>query len=90
MHRMLDYGSLYEHTGTGNIVYDDCQQTVCYAIAFAELCGADFGAALLFVGSVTALEFYAESHLLSASDDGLICVWRTTDWLCMTRLKGHK
>ena len=41
-------------------------------------------------GSVTALAFYKNSHLLSASSDGTVCIWRTTDWVCLHVLGGHK
>jgi protein MAK11 len=41
-------------------------------------------------GSITALAFYKSSHLLSASVDGTVCIWRTHDWLCLHVLGGHK
>jgi protein MAK11 len=41
-------------------------------------------------GSITALAFYKSSHLLSASADGTLCIWRTHDWLCLHVLGGHK
>jgi protein MAK11 len=41
-------------------------------------------------GSVTALSFYRSSHLLSASQDGTVCIWRASDWLCLHVLGGHK
>ena len=44
------------------------------------------------VATVTSLEFCgrAAAHLLSASADGVICVWRTRDWTCLHMLGGHK
>jgi protein MAK11 len=41
-------------------------------------------------GSITALAFFKSSHLLSASADGMVCIWRTHDWLCLHVLGGHK
>ncbi|KJE90571.1 hypothetical protein CAOG_01869 [Capsaspora owczarzaki ATCC 30864] len=41
-------------------------------------------------GSITALEFVKDSHLLSASDDGAVCIWRTKDWECLRMMKGHQ
>jgi WD40 repeat protein len=41
-------------------------------------------------GSVTALRFHAQTHLLSASEDGTVAVYRTSDWECLKVLRGHK
>jgi len=41
-------------------------------------------------GSVTALAFYKSSHLLSASQDGTVCIWNTANWHCEHVLGGHK
>lgn len=41
-------------------------------------------------GAVTSLNFFKSSHLLSASADGTVCIWRTQDWLCLHVLGGHK
>jgi len=41
-------------------------------------------------GSITKLEFAGTSHLLSASEDGTICVWKSKSWECEKVLKGHK
>ena len=41
-------------------------------------------------GSVLALQFFRSSHLLSASQDGTVCIWRASDWLCLHVLGGHK
>jgi WD40 repeat protein len=40
-------------------------------------------------GSITALCFYKIKHLLSASTDGTICVWRLKDWECLLQRKAH-
>jgi WD40 repeat protein len=42
------------------------------------------------IGSVTALRFHAQTHLLSASEDGTVAVYRTSDWECLKVLRGHK
>ncbi|KAJ2517600.1 60s ribosome biogenesis protein mak11 [Coemansia sp. RSA 1939] len=41
-------------------------------------------------GSITSLQFHGHSHLLSASEDGAICIFRTKDWEPLKVLKGHK
>jgi len=41
-------------------------------------------------GSLTSLVFHKNTHLLSASEDGSICIWRTSDWECLKVLKAHK
>jgi protein MAK11 len=50
----------------------------------------DLGSLVQHNGAITALQFYSKSHLLSASEDGTICIWRTRDWECMATMKGHK
>ena len=44
----------------------------------------DGGAAL------DCLAFYRDSHLLSGGADGELCIWRSSDWECLMRMKGHK
>ena len=41
-------------------------------------------------GAVSSLRFYGESHLISAGEDGELCIWRTSDWECLLRMHGHK
>ncbi|KAJ1736899.1 60s ribosome biogenesis protein mak11 [Coemansia sp. Benny D160-2] len=41
-------------------------------------------------GSITSLQFHGHSHLLSAGEDGAICIFRTKDWEPLKVLKGHK
>lgn len=43
-----------------------------------------------FVGSVTFLNFPTRTHLLSASEDGTICLYHTRDWAVLATLNGHK
>ena len=40
-------------------------------------------------GAVSALSFYGGTHLLSGGSDGDVCIWRTSDWECLLRMKGH-
>ncbi|OBZ74165.1 p21-activated protein kinase-interacting protein 1-like protein, partial [Grifola frondosa] len=44
----------------------------------------------LYLGSITHLEFPSRSHLLSASEDGTLCLFRARDWAVLRSLKGHK
>ena len=50
----------------------------------------DLGSLVQHNGAITSLQFYSRNHLLSASEDGTICIWRTRDWECMATMKGHK
>jgi protein MAK11 len=43
-----------------------------------------------FTGSITHLSFASRSHLLSASEDGSLCLFRTRDWSVLRALRGHK
>lgn len=43
-----------------------------------------------FAGSITYLLFPSKSHLLSASEDGTLCLFRSRDWAVLRALKGHK
>ena len=36
------------------------------------------------------LAFFSDSHLLSGGNDGELCIWRSKDWECLLRMKGHK
>ena len=42
------------------------------------------------LGSITHLTFPSRSHLISASEDGTLCVFRARDWAVLRSLKGHK
>eukprot|EP01100_Stratorugosa_tubuloviscum_P004638 TRINITY_DN2167_c1_g2_i1.p1 TRINITY_DN2167_c1_g2~~TRINITY_DN2167_c1_g2_i1.p1 ORF type:complete len:261 (-),score=70.47 TRINITY_DN2167_c1_g2_i1:24-806(-) len=41
-------------------------------------------------GSITHLEFHENSHLISSSEDGKICIWRRKDWESLKVLNAHK
>ncbi|KAF6761772.1 WD40-repeat-containing domain protein [Ephemerocybe angulata] len=41
-------------------------------------------------GSITHLSFPSRSFLLSASEDGTLCIFRARDWAVLRALKGHK
>ncbi|KAF8630537.1 hypothetical protein AX15_002858 [Amanita polypyramis BW_CC] len=41
-------------------------------------------------GSITHLHFPSRSHLLSASEDGTLCLFHTRDWTVLRTMKGHK
>lgn len=42
------------------------------------------------LGSITSLQFPSRSHLLSASEDGTLCLFHARDWTVLRSLKGHK
>ncbi|XP_051543170.1 p21-activated protein kinase-interacting protein 1-like [Myxocyprinus asiaticus] len=50
----------------------------------------EHGALLHHNGTISCLEFYSSSHLLSGGEDGLICVWNTKKWECLKSIKAHK
>ncbi|XP_034468363.1 p21-activated protein kinase-interacting protein 1-like isoform X1 [Hippoglossus hippoglossus] len=50
----------------------------------------EHGALLHHDGSITCLEFYGTSHLLSGGEDGLLCVWGTKKWECLKSIHAHK
>lgn len=51
---------------------------------------AEVGELLHHKGTITALGFVGSSHLLSGSEDGLVCIWRVYDWSLLHILGGHK
>ena len=42
------------------------------------------------LGTITHLTFSSRSHLVSASEDGTLCIFRARDWAVLRSLKGHK
>ncbi|KAG0204758.1 p21-activated protein kinase-interacting protein 1-like protein [Mortierella sp. NVP41] len=50
----------------------------------------ELGALLQHQGTITSLTFHNKTHMLSGSDDGKVCVWRTKDWECLKTMKGHQ
>ncbi|XP_067857854.1 p21-activated protein kinase-interacting protein 1-like isoform X2 [Heptranchias perlo] len=50
----------------------------------------DQGSLLQHDGTITCLEFYRNTHLLSGAEDGLICVWNTKKWECLKSIRAHK
>ncbi|KAF9568828.1 p21-activated protein kinase-interacting protein 1-like protein [Mortierella alpina] len=50
----------------------------------------ELGALLQHQGTITSLTFHNKTHMLSGSDDGKVCVWRSKDWECLKIMKGHQ
>ncbi|TFK71425.1 WD40 repeat-like protein [Pluteus cervinus] len=50
----------------------------------------EIGGLMHHEGSITYLHFPSRSHLLSASEDGTLCLFRARDWSVLRALKGHK
>ncbi|CAA7269264.1 unnamed protein product [Cyclocybe aegerita] len=50
----------------------------------------EIGGLMHHEGSITHLLFPSRSHLLSASEDGSLCLFRARDWAVLRALKGHK
>ena len=49
--------------------------------------GKELGSLVEHTDTVTAVDWYRHSHMLSAGLDGAICVWRASDWTCMLTLR---
>ncbi|KAJ6606999.1 WD40-repeat-containing domain protein [Mycena sp. CBHHK59/15] len=50
----------------------------------------EIGGLMHHEGSITHLHFTSRSHLLSASEDGTLCLFRARDWAVLRALRGHK
>ncbi|TRM58726.1 WD40-repeat-containing domain protein [Schizophyllum amplum] len=50
----------------------------------------EIGGLMHHEGSITQLDFPSRSHLLSASEDGTLCLFRSRDWVVLRALRGHK
>ncbi|KAG2072448.1 WD40 repeat-like protein [Suillus decipiens] len=50
----------------------------------------EIGGLMHHEGSITQLQFPSRSHLLSASEDGSLCLFHARDWVVLRALKGHK
>ncbi|KAL0576232.1 Protein mak11 [Marasmius crinis-equi] len=50
----------------------------------------EIGGLMHHEGSITHLHFASRSHLLSASEDGTLCLFHARDWSVLRTLKGHK
>ena len=50
----------------------------------------EVGELVLHTGGVSCLEFVGTKHLLSASEDCTLRIWRVSDWACVHVLGGHK
>ncbi|KAI6164527.1 WD40-repeat-containing domain protein [Pisolithus thermaeus] len=50
----------------------------------------EIGGLMHHEGSITYLEFPSRSHLLSASEDGTLCLFHARDWVVLRTFKGHK
>lgn len=40
-------------------------------------------------GTITAMDFHSR-NMVSAAEDGKICIWRTKDWECLKSIRGHQ
>ncbi|EJD07517.1 WD40 repeat-like protein [Fomitiporia mediterranea MF3/22] len=50
----------------------------------------EIGGLIQHEGSITYLGFPTRSHLVSASEDGTLCIFRARDWVLLRSMKGHK
>lgn len=40
--------------------------------------------------AVSCARWFAGTHMVSGGRDGLVCVWRSADWVCLDAIKAHK
>jgi len=60
-------------------------------IAGLRLLVASIRFAIIFQGPFTSLRFSKKANrLVSGSDDGMIAIWRTKDWVCVSFKPAHK
>ncbi|XP_060776986.1 p21-activated protein kinase-interacting protein 1-like [Neoarius graeffei] len=49
----------------------------------------ELGSLLHHSGTISCLQFGSSAHLLSAGEDGLLCVWSTKTWECLKSFNAH-
>jgi protein MAK11 len=69
----------------GGLMHHEGLSSYCLFFFFGRCVAHRF-----FSGSITHLSFPSRSHLLSASEDGTLCLFRARDWAVLRSLKGHK
>jgi len=50
----------------------------------------EVGTLMLHEGTVTAIDFYGDTHMLSGSEDGGVCIWDVRTWDNLKVMKGHQ
>lgn len=50
----------------------------------------EVGTLMLHEGTVTSLDFYGDTHMLSGSEDGAICIWDIRTWDNLKVMHGHQ
>ena len=62
-----------------------------FLITGLRLSVASIRFAIIFQGPFTSLRFSKKANrLVSGSDDGMIAIWRTKDWVCVSFKPAHK
>lgn len=74
--------NLQDHTEIGTLVQHDGNSFTCVLAVKSTI---------VTTGSITDLNFFGGSHLVSASEDQTVCIWECGgSWECLHMLKGHK
>eukprot|EP01133_Synstelium_polycarpum_P014533 gene14533-17165_t len=74
-------------SGANYLVSSSTDETMkVYKLAKRE----EYGTLAKHEGWINALTFYKDTHLIAASRDATLSVWRVKDWECLKQLKGHK
>jgi len=50
----------------------------------------EIGTLMKHSDKITSLHFFQNTHLISGSADGQMCIWRCKDWECIRSIKAHK
>jgi len=50
----------------------------------------EVGSIIKHSAKITSLQFHQNSHLISGSEDGQMCIFRSKDWECIRSIKAHK
>ena len=74
LRRRKEVGDLVQHEGMLNFVF-------LFKFCIYFIC---------VLGSITYLDFPTRNHLVSASEDGTLCIFRARDWILLRSMKGHK
>ena len=76
-----EIGTLVQHDGNPIFSHTYCHTPYIYIYIFF----------FAVAGTITNLQFFGGSHLVSTSEDQTICIWECGgSWECLHVLKGHK
>jgi hypothetical protein len=75
-------------SSTGNVFVSGGQDEIIRVYDMKKL--KEFGTLHRHEGSVNVMKMFSDSHLVSAGGDGKVLIWTSTNWTCLSLLRGHK